>query len=82
MKSNLSLLVLTMAGALLMCGCSGLHADRKWEYKVAQAPGTWDANTARGPLAAGEKYLNELGQEGWILVSEHQGVYYLMRPAK
>ena len=84
MRTRRSAPVLIAVSSMLLAGCSSAHHAGRWEYKVTQVPGA-PAETAntRGPsLEEREKYLNSLGNDGWILVSEDLGVFYLMRPKK
>jgi hypothetical protein len=84
MKRSRSVLVLIAVSSMLLAGCCSVHHADKWEYKVTQVLGAPQetANT-RGPsLEEREKYLNRLGNDGWILVSEDLGVFYLKRPKK
>lgn len=84
MKRSRSVLVLIAVSSMLLAGCCSVHHAGRWEYKVTQVPGVPQetANT-RGPsLEEREKYLNRLGNDGWILVSEDLGVFYLKRPKK
>jgi hypothetical protein len=84
MKTRRSALVLIAVSGMLLAGCCSVHHAGRWEYKVTQVPGA-PAETAntRGPsLEEREKYLNSLGDDGWILVSEDLGVFYLKRPKK
>jgi hypothetical protein len=69
---------------MLLAGCCSVHRAGRWEYKVAQVPGApaETANTRDPSLEEREKYLNALGDDGWILVSEDLGVFYLKRPKK
>jgi len=81
MKTNRSVLVLIAVSSMLLAGCCGVHHASRWEYKVTVAPGTpEDVANMRGPSReTREKYLNGLGDDGWVLVSEDQGVFYLKR---
>jgi hypothetical protein len=84
MKTRGSALVLIAVSGMLLAGCGSVHHAGRWEYKVTQVPGApADTANTRGPsLEEREKYLNSLGDEGWILVSEDSGVFYLMRPKR
>ena len=76
--------VLTAVSSMLLAGCCSVHRTQTWEYKVTQVPGAppATANTQGSSPEEREKYLNSLGNDGWILVSEDLGVFYLMRPKK
>ena len=82
-------LVIT-ASTLFLAGCCTTPHATRWEYKVAsphlhrgEAP---DANSAGSPEAvrqAQEALLNDLGREGWVLVSQTDGrIFYFKRPAQ
>jgi hypothetical protein len=78
--------LLFVAGALTLAGgCSTPRATR-WEYKVAWLPRGGDANHAEGPESvrqAQETLLNDLGNEGWVLVSQTDGrIFYFKRPVR
>ena len=71
-----------VASVLLLTGCCTTHlASRQWEYKVASPPIGPDGTR---PVGAGptEKFLNELGKEGWILVTADADTFYLKRLKK
>jgi Domain of unknown function (DUF4177) len=85
MKTHRSMLVVMAASSMLLAGCCGVHHAGIWEYKVTQTPQSpEEAKNMRAPsLETREKYLNSLGSEGWILVSEAEGgVLYLKRPKR
>ena len=84
MKMNHSILVLMAASSLLLAGCCGVHHAGSWEYKIAKTPQSpEEAKAMIGPsLENREKYLNSLGRDGWVLVSEDQGIFYLKRPKR
>ncbi len=80
----------TTASTLFLVGCCITPHATRWEYKVAspnlrrgEAP---DANSAGSPKAvreAQEALLNDLGKEGWELVSQTDGrVFYFRRPVR
>ena len=71
-----------VASAFLFTGCCSTHlASQQWEYKVTNPP--VGAEGMR-PVGAGptEKFLNELGREGWILVAVDGDTFYLKRVRK
>ena len=84
MKRSRIVLALIAVSSMLLAGCCSVHHADKWEYKVTQVPGApQETANMRGPsLEEREKYLNSLGNDGWILVSEDLGVFYLKRPKK
>ena len=80
-------LVIT-ASTLFLAGCCTTPHPTRWEYKVAilrrgEVP---DANNAPRPRAtreAQEALLNDLGKEGWQLVSQTDGrIFYFRRPVR
>ena len=71
------------ASTLLLAGCCTTLHTTKWEYKVTDAP--------RGPLGTTspqenrdlqQAFLNDLGKDGWVLINESDGTFYLVRPVK
>ena len=70
------------ASALLLAGCATAPHAYKWEYKVASP----HLAIGRGPEDAREAqqaFLDELGKEGWVLISQSDGrVFYFARPIK
>ncbi len=84
MKTNRSMLVLMAVSSTLLAGCCGVHPTAHWEYKITLTPQTPEEKAAmRGAtLQEQENYLNSLGSDGWVLVSEDQGLLYLKRPKK
>jgi hypothetical protein len=82
MKKCLALLLVT--SALSLAGCCSTPRTGKWEYKVAWLARGGDANRAEGPEAvreAQETLLNELGKEGWVLVSQTDGRFFYFKRA-
>jgi hypothetical protein len=72
------------AGLLSLAGCGTTHhATKQWEYKVTRPP-----SPGPGPgMVTSEnrqKFLDELGKDGWILVAvdDQTGLFYLKRPKK
>ena len=78
MKKSIALVFVASTSILAGC-CTTPHAT-KWEYKVANfdhprgmSPQEWRERT--------QTFLNDLGKEGWMLVTEAEGrVFYLKRP--
>lgn len=86
MKKLIALVI--TASTLLLVGCCTTPHTTQWEYKVAilrrgDAP---DANNAGSPGVvrdAPEALLNDLGKEGWQLVSQNDGrIFYFKRPVR
>ena len=77
--------VVIAASALFLAGCCTTPRATKWEYKVA-SPHLSAFGGPGGPEAAREArqaFLNDLGKEGWVLVSETDGrVFYFIRQVK
>ena len=72
------------ASALSLAGCCSTSQVSKWEYKVARLARGGDANHVEGPEAvreAQETLLNELGKEGWVLVSQTDGRFFYFKRA-
>ena len=65
-----------------------------WEYKVVHTPhmspddysNTLSETNSLSPVdrlnARRQDFLNQLGKDGWILIFEENGSYYLKRPLK
>lgn len=71
--------VLIAAGALCLAGCCTTESRVRWEYKVVHATSA----QVRGEMGGTQQLLNDLGKEGWILVSQDQGRgFYFKRPMK
>jgi hypothetical protein len=77
---------LVFAVSLLLAGCCTTPHITKWEYKVASPPRATFGGPSGGPEEARERqqaFLNELGKDGWVLISQSEGrVFYLKRPIK
>ena len=75
--------VLAAASSMLLAGCCTMHHTGRWEYKVTEVPqSAEEAKNMRAPsYETRQNYLNSLGRDGWMLVTEDQGVLYLRRPA-
>jgi hypothetical protein len=76
------LVMILALSALFMTGCCTTPRLAKWEYNVA----TPELPRAEGPQAvreAQQAFLNKLGKEGWVLVSQTDGrVFYFRRPVR
>ena len=70
----------------LLVGCCTTQPPHvtQWEYKVAAMPGSGIGTTSPEERRAMlQKFLNDLGKDGWILVSESDGIsFYLKRPLR
>jgi hypothetical protein len=77
--------VLLVASVLSLDGCCSTQRDIKWEYKVVRFL-RGDANHAEGPEAVREgqeTLLNDMGKEGWMLVSQADGrIFYFTRAVR
>ena len=52
-----------------------------WEYKVADAPHLPTGTSLQERRDREKTFLNDLGEDGWVLVSETDGrVFYFKRP--
>jgi hypothetical protein len=81
MKAKLKSLILGAVAGLLLVGCCSTHPAR-WEYKVVEAPAFKSPMSVAQFYEARQASLNDLGNEGWVLVSEVQGAFYLKRPKR
>ena len=86
MKANRKYLFLIVITSLLLAGCCTTHHKTKWEYKVASGPRVSFGGPSGGPEEARQRqqdFLNELGKDGWVLVSQSDGrVFYFKRAIK
>jgi hypothetical protein len=77
--------VVLAASVLFLAGCCTTPCATRWEYKVA-SPHLRGAGGPGGPAAVSEAlqaFLNDLGKEGWVLVSQTDGnLFYFKRPIK
>jgi hypothetical protein len=82
MKTELKSLMAAALAGLLLTGCCSTYVTR-WEYKVAAAP-HWQTGMSPSQLHESQQaFLNGLGKDGWVLVSQDEGgVYYLKRPLR
>ncbi len=73
------------AVALFLTGCCTTPRATRWEYKVVSRP-PLGFDQRRDPAeyrAKVEALLNDLGKDGWILVSQNEGqVFYFRRLVK
>jgi len=86
MKAKLKYLFITVITSLLLAACSTALHSAKWEYKVASPPRAAFGGPSGGPEEAREKqemFLNDLGKDGWALISQNDGrIFYFMRAVK
>ena len=77
-----TLLILGLS-SLMLSGCSSMHRATHWEYKIIPSDNI-NVNHTPPPdwPAKQEAMLDNLGQDGWILINESNGYFYLRRPAK
>jgi len=77
-----ALLILGLT-SFLLSGCGSLHLAKHWEYKIIPSENI-DVNHTPPPdwPAKQEAMLDSLGKDGWILINESNGYFYLRRPAK
>ncbi len=77
--------IVCAAGFLLLTGCCTAPRAATWEYKVVNRPPA-GFDQRRDPAeyrAKVEAPLNDLGKDGWILVSQNEGqVFYFRRLVK
>jgi hypothetical protein len=80
MKTNLKQLFIIGASSFLLAGCCSTHHVTRWEYKavreerVGHTPAEW--------MRIGEALMDELGKDGWILVTVSEATYYFKRPVR
>ena len=78
--------VLIAVAALMLPGCSTEPRGDRWEYKVIRLARGGDANHSESPEGvreAQERLLNDLGKNGWVLVSQTDGrLFYFKRAVR
>ena len=83
MKKSIALVF--AASTLFLAGCCTTPHVTKWEYKVANGPPPHlGPNFNPQEFREGtQRFLNDLGKDGWVLVSVSEGrVFYFKRPIK
>lgn len=79
-----SFAVILTVSTFFLGGCCTMPHATKWEYKVEDAT-RWTTRGA-GPQAwqaSHQSHLNDLGKEGWVLITEQDGrIFYFKRPLK
>jgi hypothetical protein len=81
MKKNIALIF--AASALLLAGCCTTPHAVKWEYKVTSAPhGPYGTTSPQENRDLQQTFLNDLGKDGWVLIDERDGTFYLVRLIK
>ena len=78
MKKQIIGLMLAGATALVFTGCSTTHHVTQWEYKVVQL-NMFGVATADVPKTQ-ESFMNALGKDGWIFVSQNDVGLCFKRP--
>ena len=74
--------VVFAASALFLAGCCTTPQTAKWEYKVA-SPHFAGAGGPQAVREVQEAFLNDLGKEGWVLVSQTEGRdFFFKRPVR
>ncbi len=84
MNKNVALIF--AGGTLFLAGCCTTHNATQWEYKVTQGPhGPYGTTSYQENQQLQQKFLNDLGKEGWVLINKTEGVggvFYFKRPVK
>ncbi len=73
------------ASLLFLAGCCTPPRVTRWEYKVVDRPpiSFAERQDRQGYREAVTRLLNDLGKDGWVLVSQTDGqVFYFRRPLK
>lgn len=80
MKTQISQLLTLGASVLVLSGCATAHRTAHWEYKIVPS-GNYNVNSTPPPdwPVKQEAMLDSLGRDGWILVTESNGYFYLRR---
>ncbi len=85
---KITVMFIFAACTLFLSGCCTTLHVAKWEYKVVTAPeltgtmGQPNREVAQRIRGNNQEFLNELGKDGWVLVSEDSGTFYLKRALK
>jgi hypothetical protein len=80
MRTKFTSLIVVAVCGLLLAGCCTAHHSRHWEYKVVKAPHPPPASATPEQFMQNEEaFLNDLGKEGWVLVTHEGEVCYLKR---
>ncbi len=74
MKQNPQWLLTIFVGIFLVSGCCTYRHFQEWDYKVINS-NAMPVNSPETPAAL----LNEQGKEGWILIQNEGGWFYLKR---
>ena len=85
MKPNLKHFFIIAASIFLLTGCCTTHHVTQWEYKVVTGPRWTPANKYKSQedfLKDREAFMDDLGKDGWIYVSETDNTFYFKRPVK
>jgi hypothetical protein len=96
MRNSIALIV--AASILILAGCCTTPHVTKWEYRVAIAPRppaiqfggatnapSFDAvlqERAQKRRETEQSFLDDLGKDGWVLISVNDGTFYFKRPIK
>jgi len=96
MKKHIALGLI--GSTLLLAGCCATQQATKWEYKLTAVPQLpmGELNSPRTNTDVLERFkelgqktrdirqshLNDLGKDGWVLVSENEGTFYFKRAVK
>jgi hypothetical protein len=71
------------ASTLLLAGCCTTPQATKWEYKVAAGPHLPAGSGPQEYLNARQAFLNDLGKDGWLLISQSdERTFYFRRPIR
>lgn len=79
MRTKPTSVIIAAVCGLLLAGCCTDRHHAQWEYKVEKIPNPGGPGGPQAFLQNQEALLNGLGKEGWVLVTEEGGVYYLKR---
>ena len=69
------------ASTLFLAGCCTTTHVTKWEYKVV-CPTISPSVTDQERRDLQQAFLDDLGKDGWVLVSEDANSFYFKRPVK
>ena len=81
MKTNIRKLLIIGASVFLLAGCSTTYHVTRWEYKVVPPP-SYLGLTQPEIQKNNEAFMNDLGKDGWIFVSQFDEALCFKRPVK
>jgi hypothetical protein len=70
MRTKIKCLMILVLASLVFAGCCTMHSKTaQWEYKTVKFPFEVSSNMSKSEFQDYEDQLNQLGKEGWKLVT-------------